>query len=107
MDEHAVHTQHQRGRIIAAISYIPLLFLIPLLARKDDHFAQFHGKQGLVLFIAWFILWVVGLIPIVGLVVFIGYLALMVVAVIALVRTLMGQSWEIPIVGAYAKKLKL
>jgi uncharacterized membrane protein len=97
----------QENRIVAAISYIPLLFLVPLLWKTDSDFAQFHGKQGLVLFIAWFILWVVGLIPVIGLLALLGYLLLIVVAVIAFVRALLGQRWEIPLIAPYAKKLKL
>ena len=39
------------SRGMAIISYISFLCLIPLFGCKDDDYAQFHAKQGLVLFI--------------------------------------------------------
>ena len=44
------------NKIIAALSYIGILCLIPLLAKKDSKFAQEHGKQGLIMLIAWIVL---------------------------------------------------
>ena len=38
-------------RLMSVISYISLLFLIPMLCRSDDEKAGFHAKQGLRLFI--------------------------------------------------------
>ena len=37
---------------MALLSYIGILFIIPLLAAKDSKFAKFHVNQGIVLFIA-------------------------------------------------------
>jgi len=99
-----------KHRFLAAIAYVPLppLFLITLLYHDGgEDFMQFHGKQGLVLFVVWFILFILGFIPLVSLLVGIGYLALIVVAVIAFVRTLTGGRWEIPLVGRYAKRIRL
>ena len=56
----------KENRIIAAIGYIFLLCLIPLFQKRKSEFAQFHGKQGLMLVICWFILWFIGVIPILG-----------------------------------------
>ena len=39
------------NKAMAIISYLGFLFLIPLFAAKNSRFAQFHVKQGLVLFI--------------------------------------------------------
>ncbi len=39
------------------LSYLGLLALIPLLVEKDDKEVQWHAKHGLVLTVAWFILW--------------------------------------------------
>lgn len=41
-----------RSKILAGMSYISGLFLIPMLFAKDDQFASFHAKQGLNLFVA-------------------------------------------------------
>ena len=37
---------------LSILSYLGLLFLVPLILRKDDPFARFHSNQGLVLFLA-------------------------------------------------------
>ena len=39
----------EENKAMAAIGYLGILFLIPLLANKDSPFAQYHAKQGMVL----------------------------------------------------------
>lgn len=41
----------EANKTLAALSYAWILCLVPLLGRRDSKFAQFHAKQGLVLFI--------------------------------------------------------
>lgn len=41
---------------LSVLSYLGMLFIIPLLARKDDPFAKFHSNQGLVLFLTGIVL---------------------------------------------------
>ena len=92
---------------MAALAYIPIIVLIPLLGWVDDDFIQFHGKQGLALFIVWFVFWALGLIPLVGLIAPFGYLALVVVAVIGITTAFLGRKWVVPVVGKYAEKFRL
>lgn len=40
-----------KNRVLAAISYISFLFLLPIVFCPEDNFARFHARQGLVLFI--------------------------------------------------------
>ncbi len=40
-----------RNKGIAIVGYISILFLVPLLAAKDSPFAQFHARQGGLLFL--------------------------------------------------------
>jgi len=96
------------NKLIAALSYVGILCLIPLLAKKDSKFAQENGKQGLVLFIAWIAIVVIGWIPILGwLVGFFGSIALLIVSLIAFIKALMGEFWEIPVLGSYRDKFNL
>ena len=39
------------NKIIAAIGYVSILFVLPLFLKKNSKFAQFHAKQGLLLFL--------------------------------------------------------
>lgn len=99
-----------KHRILAAIAYVPLLplFLVTLLYKNgNDEYCQFHGKQGLVLFVVWFLFFILGFVPYIGLLVFLCTTALIVVALIAFVRTLYGGRWEIPVVARYAKQIRL
>lgn len=89
---------------MAALSYVWVLCLVPLLGKRDSEFAQFHAKQGLVLFgievvgslVFWF--------PIFGQLL---ALALLVVSVMGIVKTLNGEWWEIPYIYDWSKKIKL
>ena len=89
------------NKYVAALSYVWILFLVPLLAKKDSPFAQFHAKQGLVLCVVSIIF---SLIPFFGWLVNLG---LFVVVVIALIKTLSGEAWEIPFVKDAVKKINL
>ncbi len=42
----------ENNKVLAAIGYIPVLFLIPLLAAPSSPYAKFHANQGLILTIA-------------------------------------------------------
>ncbi len=100
------------NKVIAAIGYLWILCLIPLLGKKDSKFAQFHGKQGLVLTVISVILWVVGFvlmfIPVIGwLILFVAWITLIVLAVMGIIKALNGEYWEMPVLGEYAKKIKL
>lgn len=47
----------QQNKIMAMLSYLGILVLIPIFAAKDSKFARFHANQGLVLAITeviWF-----------------------------------------------------
>lgn len=96
------------NKLIACLSYIGILCLIPLLAKKDSKFAQEHAKQGLVLLLAFVVLFVIGIVPVLGwLIAFFGDLILLVVSLVGLIKCLMGEFWEIPVLGAYRDKFKI
>jgi len=98
----------EENKVLAAIGYIWILFLIPLLAKKDSKFCQFHGKQGMILFIAWIVLVVVGWVPFLGWIIFFfGSIALIILSLVGLIKALTGEYWELPILGQYAKKINL
>ncbi len=99
----------QDEKIIAALSYLWILVLIPLLAKKDSEYCQFHAKQGLVLFVASFAIMVLGMIPFLGwfIVLPLGWLAITIFSVLGIINALQGKKWEIPYIGKYAKKINL
>ena len=94
----------EENKAITYLSYLGLLFLVPMLVKKDSPFAQFHAKQGLVLTIAWFI----GsfLYPLFGLGVLV-HIALLVLSIMGLINVSKGEMKDLPIVGDFAKKFNI
>lgn len=90
----------QQNKFWALLSYLHYLFLIPLLAKKDSKFCQFHAKQGLVMFILWFFVWIPILGWLLGLFLFIAW-------IIVVINVLQGKYWKIPVIGDYAEKLNI
>jgi uncharacterized membrane protein len=110
--EQSSSTQEQdvveKGKIYAFLGYWGILFLVPILAKKDNNFAMFHGKQGLVLFILEIIVAILGSIPFIGLVIApLGYIFCGIMAIIGMVQSLNGKYWKMPWLGKYAEKIKI
>lgn len=92
------------NKYVAMLSYLGVLFLVPLLLKKESAFSQFHAKQGLIIAIGWLIGGGFFWIPLVG---WGAMLILLVVNIVALVKTYDGESWEIPLVKDAVKKLNI
>ena len=95
----------QKNKVVAAIGYVSVLCLVPLFVARESKFAQFHGKQGLALFLAAIVIAVVrqvlpGLWPILSLL----NLVILVLSVIGIVKAVEGKYWDMPILGGLAKK---
>ena len=88
------------NKLLAAISYIGILFLVPLLAAKDDAFARFHANQGLVLFLAGLALGIIGIVPFIGpIVAGIGGVVTFVFAILGIINALKGEMKPLPLIG--------
>lgn len=105
----------EEGKLFAFIGYWGLLFLVPILAKKDNKFAVFHGKQGMVLTIAFIaviiVFTILSIIPYVGILfMIIEWLALIVMgvfAIIGMIQALTGKYWKMPIFGDMAEKINI
>jgi uncharacterized membrane protein len=97
------------NKMIAAIAYISILCLIPLILKKDSRFAYEHGKQGFILFITELIVWALGMLPVIGWFIIgpIGTVLCVIAAVVAILKAVNGEFWEIPVVGQYRDKVKI
>jgi uncharacterized membrane protein len=99
----------EENRYWAALSYLFILCLVPLLFRKKSHFAQFHAKQGLVLTITWIAVWILGVIPVLGWLIImpLGNLLMIILSVLGVLNALAGKYWKLPYLHQYAEKIKL
>lgn len=99
------------NKVMAILSYIGILVLIPLFAAKESSFARYHTNQGLALAIAevlyavsygilssvilsisWHLYFVVSIIGRVGIVFFI-------LAIIGIINAVKGRMKPLPIIG--------
>ncbi len=98
----------ENNKFIAALSYLGLLVLIPLLAKRESPYCQFHAKQGLVLLIAWVLLSFISVIPFLGWVIgILGVIFLFVLFIMGLVNSLGGQAKQLPVIGQFGEKFNL
>src|SRR3989338_6937274 len=92
----------EEHKVLACIVYIGILFLVPLLAAKQSKFAQYHAKQGLLLFAVEMVISMLLRFSVLGNLL---NLVLVVISAIAIYETYQGKYWELPLVGQYAKKI--
>ena len=101
--------------IFLVLSYLGILSLIPFLMKKDDSEVQWHAKNGVALFGAEVIVWIVFFIlsfvlrnvlscglTIINCVIWIGFLA---VSIICIVKAVGGQRFRIPVITDMAEKM--
>ncbi|MEO0076760.1 MAG: hypothetical protein ABIK19_03750 [candidate division WOR-3 bacterium] len=122
---------NEQNRILSAIGYIPFLCFLPIYLAREDEFAQFHGKQSLVLFALYILislaLWLVSRIfgGILGHVIIIGFMfkvigwllynvlgvilgiIYIILIILGFIYAITGNKWEIPFVSSFAQKVKI
>jgi uncharacterized membrane protein len=125
-----VSDSRQDSTLVAALGYLPLLFLVPLVVRRDDPFARFHALQSLVLLVALLAaqlcILLVDLVVgrVLGSVLLVGYvfqllawlvrypvgiaaaLAYVVISVLCMVQAASGRYYRIPVLAAYVDRLR-
>jgi uncharacterized membrane protein len=82
-------------------------WLIVMLTRKNDKYAMFYAKQGLMLFIAWVIVAIAGsIIPVIGwfIIMPFGNILMFILWVIAIVNSFSGKMKATPIIGGFASR---
>lgn len=90
---------------MAVVAYI--LFFLPLLTEaKNDPFVKYHVKQGLVLFITWFIVGAVSWMPFVFLIAWALNLGLFVLFIIGIMNAIAGKEAPLPLIGQFAEYFK-
>ena len=88
------------NNLIAAFSYVWILSIIILVVKRNDDFAQFHAKQGVIVFLASLL----GFIPLIG---WIVAGAAWVGMVVGFIQAWQGKRYEIPFVYKLSQKVKL
>jgi uncharacterized membrane protein len=96
----------EENKVIAAIGYLGILFLVPLLVKPNSPFAQYHARQGIALCVAAIAISIISVIPIIGWIVGpIGGILVFILFIMGLVNALGGKTVPLPIIGKYAEKI--
>ncbi|MFH1299151.1 MAG: hypothetical protein ABII07_04980 [Patescibacteria group bacterium] len=92
-------------KLLSAIAYLSVAFIIPMITKPSSKFCQFHTKQGLGMFaVSIAVLFILAIIPPVGSIFFLIFIAL---SAIAIFQAYQGIEWEIPVLGALVKNIDL
>lgn len=98
----------QEGKFFAIISYISFLCIISLLLKKDNKFAIYHAKQGLVLFVFEVASFILSIIPLFGGILrVLGPVVFILVSLWGMLSVLMGNCSRIPVISDIADKVIL
>jgi len=115
----------EEGKGIAWLSYLGILFIIPLMTHRENPYVMHHVKQGIGVFGVWvvwmlwgFASWLLQLAlsqvsdtagccmgPLFGLVSLAIAIFGLVLSVMGIVKSLSGELWQAPVVGPIADKL--
>jgi uncharacterized membrane protein len=108
------------NKIMALLSYLGILVLIPMFAAQNSKFARYHVKQGFNLFLAYIayaiVNYLLGMIRVTryvwgipyrttpGIIVFICWLIgipLFVLSILGIINAVQGKAKELPIIGKF------
>ncbi len=96
------------AKFFAAVGYLSFLCFVPLLLKKENRFAQFHGKQALVLFILELAASVLKMVPALGeLVSTVAFVVFGILSLVGIVKVLMGEFWEMPVIYEISNRISL
>ena len=94
------------GKVIAILSYLSILCIIPLLFKRNNLFVLKHSKQGLVIFVAEVAIFILHIILGIWFLK-LGMFILLTLSFIGLLAVLRGQYIQMPVVSSIAEKITL
>lgn len=93
------------NKLMAAISYLGILVLIPLFVSRNDPFVRFHVKQGLVILVGYIIaVFAAAWIAPVGSML---WVLMLLASILGLIQSLQGKWWRIPGIAQLADKFRI
>lgn len=93
------------GAPFALLSYVFILWILTYIFKKDNSFATFHARQGIVIFVGNLICFVFGLIPVLGAIFHLAGYILVLTSLYGIYLSLTGKCQKIYIIGDIAQKL--
>jgi len=98
----------REGKFFAIISYVSFLCVITLALKKDNKFALYHAKQGLVLFVMEVAAFILSIIPLLGwLIGVFGYALFFLISVWGIMQAALGVYCRIPVITKISEEVIL
>lgn len=94
------------GKVIAILSYLSILCIIPLIFKKNNTFVLIHSKQGLVLFVAEVAVFILHIV-LGNWFLKLGMFILLSLSFFGLLAVIRGQHIRIPVISTVAEKITL
>ena len=100
--------QIRDGKFFAIISYVSFLCIVTLILKKDNKFALYHAKQGLVLFVMEVAAFILSIIPFLGwLIGIFGYALFLLASLWGIMQAALGIYSRLPVVTEISEKVIL
>jgi uncharacterized membrane protein len=98
----------REGKFFAVISYVSFLCIITLILKKNNKFALYHARQGLVLFVMEVAAFILSIIPILGwLIGIFGYALFLLLSIWGMMQAALGIYCRIPFITDISEKVIL
>lgn len=98
--------ESRKTRLLAALSYLTIFCLIPLVFGTNNAFIGFHARQGLVLWV-WLLIAIFALAlgEIGGFFMTFSAVVIGMYSLIGLLSVLLTRTWRLPVIAVLAEKL--
>lgn len=98
----------QEGKFFAVISYISFFCIVSLVLKKDNKFAAYHAKHGLVLFVLEVVAFILSMVPFFGFLInIVGLLFFVLASLWGILQSLAGNYSRIIFITPIAEKIVL
>ena len=90
-------------------SFFPILgFILVILSRKEDSYAMYYAKHGLIIGIAWIIFTFLRSVPLLGWIIYtVGIVLLIILWVMTFIGALSGERKKFIVLTDLAEKIKI
>lgn len=106
MEEHkSSKPEVKEGVPFAVLSYILCLWILTFIFKKDNQFALFHARQGIVIFVGNIICFAFMFIPVLGVLFSILQFVLVITSLYGIYLSLTGKTEPIYLIGDIVKRL--
>lgn len=99
------HKETLEGKLFAAISYLSPLCIVTLILRRNDKFAFYHGRHGLVFFAFEVAAFLISIIPVLGGILKLSIVILGLACLWSILQALKGNYNRLPVISNIADKI--